>query len=79
MTSPDERSALDALLSAHDHTALVVVTLASVGVAPDPYLVADVADVPMPDAAAAVERTGAAGSCPTRACCRTPRAVPCAW
>ncbi|MBY6708544.1 helix-turn-helix transcriptional regulator [Rhodococcus sp. BP-241] len=61
MTSPDERSALDALLSAHDHTALVVVTLASVGVAPDPYLVADVADVPMPDAAAAVERARGCG------------------
>ncbi|KQU07225.1 hypothetical protein ASG56_06730 [Rhodococcus sp. Leaf7] len=61
MTSLDERTALETLLSSRDHTALAVLTLASVGLSPDPYLVADVASTPLPDASAAVERAWGCG------------------
>ncbi|MGB3772993.1 MAG: LuxR C-terminal-related transcriptional regulator [Rhodococcus sp. (in: high G+C Gram-positive bacteria)] len=64
MTSLDERSALDSLLSAHDYTALAVLALASVGLGPDPYLVADVTSTSLADASTAIERARGCGVLP---------------
>ena len=53
----DDAPAGATAVDVRDHSALTVLALRSVGLDPDPYLVSEIAALPIPDAVSAIERT----------------------
>lgn len=61
----DDAPAGTSTVDVQDHPALTVLALRSVGVTPDPYLVAELAALPIPEAVRAIERVGALSDPPS--------------